>query len=562
MHNGKKVKAKRKSSTNSSEFPQILSWSSKDRFKNIVSGSIELTSLLFLQFVSLATTLDGAKLLFQDEKMPLVEQVPIAYALGFGIQLLLIGILVFNAFEKKSIRRLFALVLLSAFSIYTNFFSIYNILNGGLLEKNTSIDLAQRKYEQLVVYFYTNPENELSLLEQKAADLKCSLYQEDPEGTPKPEGCLDSGFNQGKGDDYYEYKAKLDLVNAELRNLNQDYITKTAPDYFDKSIEQKDARYIFELSQKALMNVPLQIKNKAIDEGYKPEEYDAIDDFLPEKETSYFLIPAQKVFNKESRETTAVIAFMIATAIDGISLLLGAKLDGFYTSLKKSLFSINPISDILNGLFSFLEAIGKSLVPFMKAPLMYLGRIWFSLAEGGGSLIASIFKGFGVVLISLLDGIADLFKDIINSLHNQRPGKKLSLEPKNGDGVEFLDTFHNAVIKGRSDLLNEDSNSNNFQLYQALIGDMSEKGYFEKSRITNGNYRSNTNGSRPDRFERENHQNDLILKPESTEAFHNWYVNQRYLQLERERRNVGRENYSLNTLEFPPAYQKISAKEK
>lgn len=430
-------------------------------------------------------------------------------------------------------------------------------MTGGLLEKNTSIDLAQRKYEQLVVYFYTNPKNELDSLEQKAAKLNCSLYQEDPEGTPQPEGCPNRGYKEGKGPLYEKYKEELDEVNAELSNLDQDYIRKTAPNYFDKSVidslEQKDARGIFDLSQKALSVVPAPIKENAIAQDYNPynpEAYDDVFNFFPEKGTSNFLIPGQKVFNKESRETVAVVAFVLAAAIDAISLWLGAELNGFYGSLKRSLSNINPLADILNGLFNFLEDIGKAVVPFIEAPLVYVGKIWFSFAEGVAALITSVFNGFGVLLISLLNGIVGLFKDIVNSLRHQSPGKKLRLESKNGDGVEFLDTFYNAIIRGRSELLDEDFK--NSQLYKALISDMKDKGYFEDSSVTNNNPSYRHYGSRPKIFEPENRQPDLILKPERQKAFHDWYVNQRNLQLEREQRNVGNKNRSLNTINFPP----------
>lgn len=552
MQNGKTSKAKRKSNTHGFEISNSLFPSPKNKFLR----SVEAISLLLLQLVSLATTLDGAGLLFGDEKMPFVEKLPIAYVLGFGIQLLLIGILVLHAFEDKPVRRLLALILLSAFSIYTNFFSIYNILNGGLLEQNTSIDLARRKYENLIAYFYTNPKEELNQLEQKAASLQCSLYQEDPAGTPKPENCPSLGFDKGKGERYDEYKAELDGVNADLRNFNQTYVRDTAPQYFDgtiiKSLEGKDARQIFELTQEALKDVPLQVKNQAISQGYNPDEYDDVTDFFPEKGSSYFFLPAQKVFaSKENRETVAVIGLVLATAIDGISLLLGAELEGFYVSLKESMGSINPIADILNGSFSYIEDIGKSIVPFIEAPLVYLGRIWFSFAEGGGALIIFVFNGFGVLLTSLINGILGLFKYILSNLRDHKPGNKVRLGEKNGDGVEFLDTFYDSIIRGKSQSLQEDSS--NSQLYKSLISDMTAKGYFEKANATEKNRHStNTNTSRPSGLPRKNYQQDLILTLKGKQAFHNWYVNQRNLQLEKQLNNLGNKDQSLNTIDFPP----------
>ncbi|MEM7557228.1 MAG: hypothetical protein AAF378_24700 [Cyanobacteria bacterium P01_A01_bin.84] len=447
MQNGKtpEVKKKRKSQIYGLEHPNSLFSLPKNKSEATLRRSVEAISLLLLQLVSLATTLDGAKILFSDEGMPFLERLPIAYVLGFGIQLLLIGILVLDGFADKPVRRLTALILLSAFSIYTNFFSIYNFMNGRLLEKNTSIDRAQRKYEQLVVYFYTNPKNELSRLEQKSTSLKCSLYQEDPEGTLKPENCPNLGFDRGKGERYDEYKAEFDRVTQDLRELDRDYIENTAPKYFAPEVvaglKDVDARGIFDFSQEALKDIPAPIKDTAIAQGYKPEAYDDVTDFFPEKGTSYFLIPAQKVFNKESRETVAVVAFVIATAIDGISLLLGAKLNGFYTSLKESLGSINPLADLLNGSFVYLKNIGEAVVPYIEAPLVYVGKIWFSLAEGGGALIVSAFDGCAVLLSSLIRGIIGLFKHPYSSLRDRRPGKKLHLERKNGDGVEFLDTL-------------------------------------------------------------------------------------------------------------------------
>ncbi|MBV6626184.1 MAG: hypothetical protein KI793_25150 [Rivularia sp. (in: Bacteria)] len=476
----------------------------KDKLKKTFNWSIQAISLLFLQLVSLATTLDGAKLLFGNAKMPLVEHFYLAYVLGFGIQLLLISILVFNAFEKVPLRRLLALVLLTIFSIYTNFFSIYNFMNGGLLQENTSIDQAKIKYGELVDYFYTNPKAKLDGLEQQRASLNCSLYREDPEDTPQPKNCSNLGFPGGKKERYYQFRDELDIVEKQLRNLSIEieYITKTAPKYFDKkivdSLYKKDARAIYELTQQALKGIPSEIKEKAEEKGYDAQNYDEITDFFPEKGTSYFLIPAQKVFTKkQNREPEAVVAFIIATAIDTVSLLLGAKLHGFYTSLKNSLGSINPIADF--------------------------------------------FKGFAILITHFINGISEIFYHPRNNVTSQSLKNKLFLEEKNGNGVEFLDNFYDVINKGESRIVNE--YSNNFQLYQILISHMCENNYFVNNEVKSRDLNI---------FKNQNSNPDLILNKESKGVFKRWYIIQRNLQVERERNHAIEKTYTRNLINLPP----------
>ncbi|MEM7556540.1 MAG: hypothetical protein AAF378_21060 [Cyanobacteria bacterium P01_A01_bin.84] len=81
---------------------------------------------------------------------------------------------------------------------------------------------------------------------------------------------------------------------------------------------------------------------------------------------------------------------------------------------------------------------------------------------------------------------------------------------------------------------------------------MRAKDYFEHNNTTNSDHPNSTSESRPERFDRKNQPPDLILKPESKKAFHNWYVNQRNRQLEKQLSNIGNRDYSLNTIDFPP----------
>lgn len=354
-------------------------------------SKISLTiALLFLQGFSLATTIEGCKILFPEGivslpanwKMFSQSGIPTYLLLGIGIQFLLILFLVFNAIKDKPKSIIVSsIIILTFFSTYTSFFSFYNQVTGNLLDGNPATNYAIDKHDKLKGFIYDTYKNKQQELEEIIKSSSCTMAQEDKKSLSesdiqklKASGCdLSVNRSQGKGEKYRLAEENYDKANNELPKIKA-YIERIEAVQFQ--INEEQIINYFNISDKVLLNMnakeiyrldrtPFSIAKNKFNElkkiGFNAELFDEEVDYIPpqtENKSPNFLVPIQEIFIKFN--IYAFISLLIAAIIDLISLILGTNFqrNDFSETIKECFLFI---SDIIIALFDAIYIILKAI---------------------------------------------------------------------------------------------------------------------------------------------------------------------------------------------------------
>jgi hypothetical protein len=165
--------------------------------------------LLFLQGFSLATTVEGAKIIAEDLPVIPIVNIPTYLLLGMGIQLMIFWLLVFG--KKGGIKSptiLWMLIIILTFcSIYTSFFSLYKGLSGKDLNATT---IAIEQSDRITTEIFNS-----SKYTEESKDYPSRQQEFDKEDTTWNRTCI-TGINIPE---CQNVKEKLNAANKNLKPL-------------------------------------------------------------------------------------------------------------------------------------------------------------------------------------------------------------------------------------------------------------------------------------------------------------------------------------------------------
>ncbi len=292
-----------------------------------IANALVKIVILLLQFFSLSTTVNGANILFKQVNLNLsfFNFFTIGTILGISIQTFLAICILSNETVKTKNSSFFLIIIaLSVFSIYTNFFSIYNGFVGGELDKDLVQAKAYQTLQELKRDIYTDYSLALGTAKKQLQTALCKRYNNDPIGE-LPEGCQKGNLQPGKGPEFREANRQAEEAQTKKDEL-EPYVERQKDWFSDESIDKlKDATAddIFEHAQKALANLPHDIKEDAEKKGRNLEKYNLRETFMtPENRISPFIVPFYDIFSKKN-SINAIAALIIAAALDIISLVIG-----------------------------------------------------------------------------------------------------------------------------------------------------------------------------------------------------------------------------------------------
>jgi hypothetical protein len=298
------------------ELKKTITW----LFKFFVKVDTPLKFLvLTLQVVSLVTTVEGAKIIFppsiifkipNDFSLPIIgSSLELGEAFGITIQFMLVLLLLFDAAKASIFRRWFSIIVLTLFSIYGSFFSIYDSITRSSITKrsNEKAIVAHQKVRREI---YSPLQGRLEKLKKERDQAKSRQQIEEKFG-------LD-GRPAGQGNafqDQVRLGSDLDAeINALSNQMNEIKFLKD--DVNSQSIDDiylGDKNAISNLYPEYLQYLSKSQESFDINRINRAEYGDA---------ESLFLLPLNKISQK-SPDINAVFAILIATVIDGLAVILG-----------------------------------------------------------------------------------------------------------------------------------------------------------------------------------------------------------------------------------------------
>ncbi|NJO65624.1 MAG: hypothetical protein HC836_48365 [Richelia sp. RM2_1_2] len=362
-----------------------------DRIYEFLKKRSLLIILLFLQITSLATTIEGGKVLLSSLKPIefLGIQIEAYVILGCGVQFFLLWLFTFGKDAiKSSLRKLILILVYTLASIYTSFFAIYQGLTDiDLTQQNKNI--AINTHNKLKQFIYTPQSVEWKEFDRRIEDAEKERQRAFDEG--------DSQRYAGRG----RLIGELERQRTTLLK-KYGYIEKIQPN-FEKpreDLEKQKAREIYRDDQNAISDVPPDIiaeleKNK----GFNRQ------DFTEDKyrsEESYFLVPWNKVTKGDSQ---AILALVLASIIDVTSLVLGTIVnkENKNKELWKDFWETRRLE------FNQLSKLLKEILPIL---IEEIGYILFTILRALGSIVNGLLLG----LISAKNRGIQVFFDTSNHI--------------------------------------------------------------------------------------------------------------------------------------------------
>jgi hypothetical protein len=335
---------------------------------------ITIIIILALQALSWSTSVAGAEIILPE--LNLVEwpiTIRASLLLGTIIQGLLLFLFFFGRQEiQSSFYRRSLLILLTVASIYTSFFIIYSSL----------VDIRKNSEEIKLYNSVTKAVNSSKIYQEKTSILKKR-----------------NKLPRGEDPEYKKQTREREKINEENTDLAQiEKIKKSLPDdQDDKKIENVDKNKAIEplslLTDEIRKQVYESVTGKKVSENYSTTKLNdeilkKLKQDLEYSEFGYFLIPVEKVFN---RNPEAIVALCIASFIDIISLIFGVSLDRKATD--------GNIKAKLKNLSRLIKELLKNFLPNL---VKEIGHTLYIFIASIGSLINGIFKGFILLRVRAL----------------------------------------------------------------------------------------------------------------------------------------------------------------
>jgi hypothetical protein len=358
---------------------------------------ITIIIILALQALSWSTSVAGAEIILPE--LNLVEwpiTIRASLLLGTIIQGLLLFLFFFGRQEiQSSFYRRSLLILLTVASIYTSFFIIYSSL----------VDIRKNSEEIKLYNSVTKAVNSSKIYQEKTSILKKRnnlINDRDKrkreEVTP-PNNPNAPKLPRGEDPEYKKQTREIEKINEENTDLAQiEKIKKSLPDdQDDKKIENVDKNKAIEplslLTDEIRKQVYESVTGKKVSENYSTTKLNdeilkKLKQDLEYSEFGYFLIPVEKVFN---RNPEAIVALCIASFIDIISLIFGVSLDRKATD--------GNIKAKLKNLSRLIKELLKNFLPNL---VKEIGHTLYIFIASIGSLINGIFKGFILLRVRAL----------------------------------------------------------------------------------------------------------------------------------------------------------------
>jgi hypothetical protein len=299
---------------------------------------ITIIIILALQALSWSTSVAGAEIILPE--LNLVEwpiTIRASLLLGTIIQGLLLFLFFFGRQEiQSSFYRRSLLILLTVASIYTSFFIIYSSL----------VDMRKNSEEIKLYNSVTKAVNSSKIYQEKTSilDKRNNLINDRDkrkrETVRPPNNPNAPELPRGEDPEYKKQTREIEKINEENTDLAQiEKIKKSLPDdqddkkipddQDDKKIENVDKNKAIEplslLTDEIRKQVYESVTGKKVSENYSKTKLNdeilkKLKQDLEYSEFGYFLIPVEKVFN---RNPEAIVALCIASFIDIISLIFG-----------------------------------------------------------------------------------------------------------------------------------------------------------------------------------------------------------------------------------------------
>jgi hypothetical protein len=341
---------------------------------------ITIIIILALQALSWSTSVAGAGIILPE--LNLVEwpiTIRASLLLGTIIQGLLLFLFFFGRQEiQSSFYRRNLLILLTVASIYTSFFIIYKSFPDVNLQENS---------EQ--VKFYNHVKNSV----RQSQTYKDSLQK--LERKKKIEVYMNKQLEEVGTDRFYlESKKELDDLLAQNPQLTAIEEIKALVDQNTGNLDNVNT-LLSSLTEDIRKEVYESVTTKKVDKNSSTNDESLNKEILEKlkqnkgySEFGYFLIPVQKVFE---RDIKAIVALCIASFIDIISLIFGVSLDRKATD--------GNIKAKLKNLSRLIKELLKNFLPNL---VKEIGHTLYIFIASIGSLINGIFKGFILLRVRAL----------------------------------------------------------------------------------------------------------------------------------------------------------------
>lgn len=358
---------------------------------------ITITIILALQALSWSTSVAGAGIILPE--LNLVEwpiTIRASLLLGTIIQGLLLFLFFFGRQEiQSSFYRRSLLILLTVASIYTSFFITYSSL----------VDMRKNSEEIKLYNSVTKAVNSSKIYQEKTSILerRNNLIKERDERKNEqvrpPNKPNAPKLPRGEDPEYKKQTREIDEINKLNTDLAQiEKIKNSLPDdQDDKKIENVDKNKAIEPLSYLTDEIRKQVyENVTGKKDSKEFSTTKLNDEILKKlkqdvkysEFGYFLIPVEKVFN---RNPEAIVALCIASFIDIISLIFGVSLDKKATD--------GNIKAKLKNLSRLIKELLKNFLPNL---VKEIGHTLYIFIASIGSLINGIFKGFILLRVRAL----------------------------------------------------------------------------------------------------------------------------------------------------------------
>lgn len=341
---------------------------------------ITIIIILALQALSWSTSVAGAGIILPE--LNLVEwpiTIRASLLLGTIIQGLLLFLFFFGRQEiQSSFYRRNLLILLTVASIYTSFFIIYKSFPDVNLQENS---------EQ--VKFYNHVKNSV----RQSQTYQDSLQK--LERKKKIEVYMNKQLKEVGTDRFYlESKRELDDLLAQNPQLTAIEEIKALVDQNTGNLDNVNT-LLSSLTEDIRKEVYESVTTKKVDKNSSTNDESLNKEILEKlkqnkgySEFGYFLIPVQKVFE---RDIKAIVALCIASFIDIISLIFGVSLDRKATD--------GNIKAKLKNLSRLIKELLKNFLPNL---VKEIGHTLYIFIASIGSLINGIFKGFILLRVRAL----------------------------------------------------------------------------------------------------------------------------------------------------------------
>jgi hypothetical protein len=283
------------------------------------------------------TTIAGAQQIMPSEGMAVI--------VGLAIQTLLFLFLAnLTPRNFSTLVKSFLVFVLLVASIYTSFFSYYNMLSGKDAEAR-GYDYAAKAHNNLVATVYTPLKNKLAELKSQTQNFEAQTQRE-------IRGVGVTG-QIGRGNEANNYAQKVVDTQAKIADLEP--TVNRLKTFFEVNIKNSSPLEILDKDRAALKEVPydrLPTDYKISDVQSKIKGHD----YVKEDSSSKFLLPYYRIIEGDS---SAYAALAMASIVDFLALSLGMGID--HTKRRNKPFELIAIS-----IDSFVMGFKNLLATFKK----------------------------------------------------------------------------------------------------------------------------------------------------------------------------------------------------